>query len=213
MTDKIKILYIMGRGRSGSTFVENDLAHRSGWPLLGESRLWPLVYRDNHNCSCGKPKTACPFWATAIDSLPNPDATKAAFRRMCRRGFLISLLAPNALARRIYADDITAVTNFYGHLAQTHDIDTLIDSSKNPAFGRVLALSDALDVQFVHVVRNPLGVAYSWKRQRNSGSEHGLHKQRKSIAMAALEWTGSNLLSSISKWRSTGRLARWFDKL
>jgi hypothetical protein len=204
VTNTLKVVYIMGRGRSGSTFVENGLAHRSKWPLLGESRLWPTVYKDSHACSCGKAKTDCPFWTIAIDTLPDYEITKAAFHLLGRRKALASLLLPNSIVRKVYAREITALANFYGHLASTHGLDYLIDSSKNPAFGRLLAMADGIDVQFVHVVRHPLGVAYSWKRQLQSGSNHVLHKQHKSLAMASLEWAASNLLSEIAKWRILG---------
>lgn len=213
MTGRLEILYILGRGRSGSTFVENDLAQRNNLPLLGESRLWPMVYRDSHACSCGRPKTDCPFWAPVIDTLPDRAETEAAFRRLIRRKALLSILMPDALVRRVYAREIAAIGRFYGHLAQVHGLSRVIDSSKNPAFGRLLSLAPGLDVRFVHVVRHPLGVAFSWKRQRGSGSDHGLHQQVKSLPLAALEWAGSNLLSELAKWRVRGahRTLRYED--
>lgn len=204
MEPELKILYVLGRGRSGSTFVENALAERSGLALLGESRLWPRVYHDDHNCSCGAPKTKCPFWAPAIDTLVDQPTAKEAFQRTIRRSFLWTSILPAFLVKRIYAKEIAAIEAFYLHLAETHGLKQVIDSSKNPAFGRLLALAPRLNVTLLHVVRHPLGVAYSWKRQRSSGSKHKLHRQIKSVYRSTIEWTFSNLLSELAKLQVQG---------
>jgi len=78
----------------------------------------------------------------------------------------------------------------------------MLDSSKNPAFGAALSQTPGLNVVFIHVVRHPLGVVYSWKRQREKKSDKALYNTRKPLALAALEWTGSNLMCEIAKLRN-----------
>ena len=197
------IIYVLGRGRSGSTYLENVLSKQTGITLLGESRLWPNEYREGHNCSCGEPKTACPFWKPVMDSLPDCDASRAAFAKTIKRSFLFSLAMPKALAAKIYGGVWEHVPAFYRHIAQVHGDPVYLDSSKNPAFARLLA--SGLDVRIIHVVRHPLGVVYSWKRQRSRAQDNKLYKVRKNLFLAALEWTGSNLLASLTKALSPGQ--------
>ena len=197
------IIYVLGRGRSGSTFLENVLSKQTGVTLLGESRLWPNEYRDEHNCSCGQPKTQCPFWAPVIDTLPKPEAARAAFATTIRRSFLASLLMPKALARRVFKGVWEQVPAFYQHISNIHGDPVYLDSSKNPAFARLLA--SGLDVRIIHVVRHPLGVVYSWKRQRNRTADNALYRQKKNLLVAALEWTASNALASLTKAISPGK--------
>lgn len=197
------IVYVMGRGRSGSTYLENVLSKRTGVTLLGESRLWPNEYRDDHTCSCGEAKTACPFWAPVIETLPNRDESRAGFASTIRRNFLTSLAMPRFLAARVFPKAWAHVPGFYRHIAQTHGDAVLLDSSKNPAFARLMA--SGLEVRLVHVVRHPLGVVYSWKRQRGRVQDNKLYRVKKNLLVAALEWTGSNLLASWTKALSPGR--------
>ena len=194
----------MGRGRSGSTFLENIISEQSQIPLLGESRLWPIVYNEENTCTCGKKQIECEFWSQAVQTLPDSANVRAAFLRTIKRKMLLSLFLPNSIAKLVYADEISAIAKFYRHLCNTHSISQVIDSSKNPAFGRLLALSPGFEVHFCHIVRHPLGVAFSWKRQRASNSKHKLHKQRKSLVIASLEWLVSNILSELVKWRMVG---------
>ena len=197
------IIYVLGRGRSGSTYLENVLSKQTGITLLGESRLWPNEYRDGHDCSCGAAKTACPFWKPVMDSLPEAGASRAAFAKTIKRSFLASLLMPRALAARLFGGVWTHVPAFYRHVAEVHGDPIYLDSSKNPAFARLLA--SGLDVRIIHVVRHPLGVVYSWKRQRAKAGEAALYQVRKNLFVAALEWTASNLLASLTKAISPGR--------
>ncbi len=202
MSENLKIVYVLGRGRSGSTFIEHVISHDCGVVQLGEVRLWPKCYVDTHMCSCGQPKTDCAFWQPVIDTLDGPEQMRAAFQTTMKRSFLINLLLPKFISKRVFPGVVGQLGAFYEHAAKTHGKNILLDSSKNPAFGAALAQSDDVDLRFIHVVRHPLGVVYSWKRQRAKNSDAALHKTRKNLALAALEWTGSNLLCELAKLRA-----------
>ena len=203
----------MGRGRSGSTFLENQITKRSGAVLLGESRLWPSCYQDDIDCTCGQCKASCPIWRALISDNKHRPTVQASFEKSLSRRFLLALLLPRFFMRRVFGQDIANLGAFYEPLSSLRPGQLIIDSSKNPAFGYALTQTDSLDVQFLHIVRHPLGVVYSWKRQRERNPDVPLYRVRKPLMLAALQWTISNLFCEIAKFRSLGvhRLVRYED--
>ena len=202
MTAKLQVIYILGRGRSGSTFLERRAAQAIGATMLGEVRLWPACYRDDHICGCHEPKTRCPFWSAAIDALPDRQAAEQAFRKTVRRGFLLTLALGRSATERLFPGVQAAVVAFYRHLGTTSGRRRFIDSSKNPAYALLLDRADDIELRLIHVVRHPLGVVYSWKRQRQRSQEVTLYRQRKPLVLAALEWSASNALAGLVKMRA-----------
>ena len=174
--------------------------------MLGETRLWPLTYRDDHICGCGKPKTTCPFWSDVIDSLPDQLDADRAFRRILSRTVLAAPLVPKSLAKRLLPDAHDQITRFYAQIAAKSGATVAIDSSKNPGYGLLLDQVDGLEMTFVHIIRHPLGVVYSWKRQRNRSQDVLLYRQSKPLFVAAIEWTASNFLAEIMKRRVRGKV-------
>ena len=199
----MKLFYILGRGRSGSTYFERRLADALGATMLGEARLWPDCYRDDHVCGCGETKTACPFWSAVLESLPNRDTAESAFRKTIGRSALLMLLLPRKVADYMFPGVRSEVHNFYAHLSKTHEISSAIDSSKNPSYGLIVDGAEGVDMTVIHVVRHPLGVVYSWKRQRTRTQDAALYRARKPLFVAALEWTASNFLAEVMKWRTS----------
>ena len=199
---RLRIVYLMGRGRSGSTFAESMIARATGLTLIGESRLWPLTYRPDDACSCGEPKTACPFWMPVIEGLQNRSEVESAFRRTLSLRFLAILILPRGTVLRRFGRDIGLIQAFYRRIAALHGETTIIDSSKNPAFAFALSLAPDLELTPVHVVRHPAGVMHSWDRQRAMREPTAaLHKIRKPLLRATVEWLASNLLAELAKFR------------
>jgi len=173
--------------------------------MLGEVRLWPNCYRNDHRCGCGQVKTACPFWSAVVEGLPNQIASEAAFERTLQRRTLFILMLPRRVADWMYPGLQSEVQSFYSHLAKIDGLSTVIDSSKNPAYGLILDRAPQMDMTIIHIVRHPLGVVYSWKRQRQRNQEAALYRVRKPLLLASVEWTLSNIFAEVMKWRSCSR--------
>jgi hypothetical protein len=60
----------------------------------------------------------------------------------------------------------------YDAIVRTTGARVVVDSSKRPSLAAMLLGLDGVDPYFVHLVRDPRAVAYSWQRQK---SELGLH--------------------------------------
>jgi hypothetical protein len=62
----LKVLYIAGVGRSGSTLLERVLGAMPGAVNGGElNAIFSRVAAQNQRCGCGEPFSECPFW-TAV---------------------------------------------------------------------------------------------------------------------------------------------------
>ena len=63
MPEQVRVLYVGGTGRSGSTVVANALGGLDDAVSVGEVRfLWERGIVQNRLCSCGEPFATCPFW-------------------------------------------------------------------------------------------------------------------------------------------------------
>jgi len=51
----IKVIYIAGWGRSGSTLIDGILGHTPGLVSVGEIKfIWERGFIENRRCSCGE---------------------------------------------------------------------------------------------------------------------------------------------------------------
>jgi hypothetical protein len=102
----------------------------------------------------------------------------------------------------------------YGAIQAETGCRVIVDSSKSPAYGRVLAGVEGLDVRAVHLVRDPRAVAYSWVRKKLQRDDPRRVRAMRSHgpAMSSLYW---NLLNESTRalWRGSGRqlLVRYED--
>src|SRR4051794_15439538 len=67
-TETIKVLYIGGYGRSGSTLLVQLLGQIEGFHSVGEMwNIWQQCFTENQLCGCGKPFHECPFWSAVVE--------------------------------------------------------------------------------------------------------------------------------------------------
>jgi len=65
--NKIKVLYITGWGRSGSTILDNIMGQIDGFFSVGELRyIWDRNLIENRLCGCGVPLEECPIWSQIL---------------------------------------------------------------------------------------------------------------------------------------------------
>ena len=167
----MKILFISGWGRSGSTLLDRMLGQIEGFHSAGEIRyVWDRGLLEGRPCGCGRGVHDCEVWGAVLapyvdlgdDELRRLVAARDAFRtRDCWR------------SRGVPDDSNTALADYVGHLGQVLSGLTevtgcriLIDSSKFPSHGALLARVPGVELRVVHLIRDPRAVAYSWGRRR-----------------------------------------------
>jgi hypothetical protein len=175
----LTVLCITGWCRSGSTVLGNVLAEVPGVFHAGELRyLWRngvLGAGSNRRCGCGADLVDCPLWSAVLAAGRPPGRTLAAhaaevvrWQRRCRTRHTGRVL------RRPPANgwpDTLAAT--YRAVAERTGATVIVDSSKYAADAALLTHLPGLTPAFLHLVRDPRGVAHSWQRPKDYTGRRG----------------------------------------
>lgn len=175
--EPLKVLFVMGYGRSGSTFLDILLNNAAAVTSVGAlSNYWVWLHRGLP-CACGRPLPECPMWggivAAHLDRLPHDDPVRwnevqEGLERRHRLPRLLSDRMPGELEERY-----RLATGFLlDEVRAGVDTPAVVDSSGSGAdkTGRPVALSrytDA-DVRTLHLVRD--GRAVGWSSMKGPGS-------------------------------------------
>ena len=211
MVEPVRLLYVGGVPRSGSTLADLMIGQLPGHVGVGELYyLWTDGPRHNVRCACGALFAECPFWREVgskayggwPDSLVDEmlDLQRRVDRTVCIPRLL---LAPSrgafgvALAR--YTDRLTAL---YRAIAETSGAQVVVDSSKRPSLAFALRRAPGVELAVAHVVRDPRGVAYSWRKKVPDGATHRGDMPQWSTATVSRRWVTVN--ASIAALRRFG---------
>lgn len=206
MPARKKILFVGGYGRSGSTLLDRTLGHSS--PAIfsgGEIRhIFAEGYDQNRLCGCGVPFLECPFWiAVSRRAFGGSEAldTREVLARKQRvdRWWLIPRLAARPLQTGGWRRDLAAhqdlLSRLYDGIVAESGCEVIVDSTKDPSHGYVLATMTDVDLYVIHLVRDSRAVAHSWQRKKfNPGS--GADMERYSLLKTGAEWDMINALIS-----------------
>ncbi|MFC6018111.1 sulfotransferase [Plantactinospora solaniradicis] len=202
----MRVIYISGMGRSGSTLLDRILGALPGACALGEvTDLWRIFRSDDNLCACGARYSQCDFWTAvgdrAFGGWHRADLDRLAFlRRVVPRIRHVPWLARPRLTGELLAQVNEYVDYFariYAAAAGLTGAQVIIDSSKFPTIGLCLRWARTIDLRVVHLVRDPRGVAYSWtKKMPNPGTEEGM-LPRFSPATSALHWNLQNSIAGL----------------
>jgi Sulfotransferase family len=172
----VKVLYISASGRSGTTILDNLLGGLDGFFSAGELRyLWSRGLLGSTPCGCGLPVASCTVWSDVLNEAfsdvepPDPadmvrwQEETVRFRhtlRLLRQASTGSRKTPG-LER--YTD---ALSRVYRAIARVTGARVVVDSSKRPSDAALLRLLPGVVPHYVHMVRDPRAVAYSWRRRK-----------------------------------------------
>jgi Sulfotransferase family len=207
--DRLRVLYLCGWGRSGSTIIDRILGELEGFASLGEVRsLWDMDL-TTHRCACGAMVAQCAVWAPALErAFPGVALDEAAAGvRQLRDQAARSRHVPFAWAhgaaglrtlgagqpRNAGARYTKALAALYGALSDRTGATVLVDSSKHPAEALALAETAGIELSVVHLVRDPRAVAYSWSRPPALPGALDVPPER-GPASSSLWWTAWNAM-------------------
>ena len=205
----LRVIFIGGAGRSGSTVLDRVLGRVDGFVSLGEvNHIWERGFVENQLCGCGKPLKACAFWCAVIEEAfgSNGWGNESAFlelqRSVARLRHLPSLLFPAVRSHRFSANlnrYITLLGCFYRAIAKISGCNTLIDSSKLPPHGFILSEIPGMEVSVIHLVRDSRAVAYSWQRRKVRPEIYWKesYMRRRGCVETVYEWMLCNLFIEV----------------
>ncbi len=172
---RMKVLYIVGLGRSGSTILANSLGQIDGFSSVGEvCYMWKHNFIENRLCGCGRPFYDCPVWTEVVQkAFGGPDGVDA--RRMiglqhsAARTRHIPLMLTEGGSKTLAARLDGWLENtrlLYDALRTVTGSRVIVDSSKEPAYGYALGMVPNIDLRVLHLVRDPRAAAYSWLKKK-----------------------------------------------
>lgn len=221
----MKIVYIAGASRSGSTLVDRLLGGLPGVVSLGEvSQIWGRAYHEDQLCGCGLPFSQCPFWARvsrqafgAPLNFDIEDMIRARRRLISNRKMLLHFL-PRATNRDWYRTKelySSRLVSLFRAIHQTCDKPIMVDSSKSPAHGMLLAQCEGIDLTVIHLVRDSRGMAFSAGKVKEKPDAHDrtafMHRLR--AHESAIGWLRTNIFSEILTGSSTRALRVRYEDL
>jgi hypothetical protein len=198
----VRVLFLGGLGRSGTTLLERLLGELPGVRPLGEVvHLWERDVAGDERCGCGEHFSDCPFWhevgLRAFGGWHTVDVWRIlALRATVERTRYIPRLASARLPAAFLAL-VTEYAQWYEQLytaaAAVSGASVLVDSSKHAALAYCLRFATDLDLRVAHMVRDSRGVAYSWTKQIvRPESPSGDEMTRYTPWRSALLWNAHN---------------------
>lgn len=193
---KVKVLYIAGFERSGSTIINRVLGQINGFVAWGELRdIWQHGFLENRICACGSSFKDCEEWNRVFNKSAVDDKRAEELVQLLQRTKALTLLESlGPLAKRIIKancqDYLRELEHFYMELKLNTNSQVVVDSTKASWYGYALSLISNIDLYVVHVVRDPRGVCYSLQQRKAKGEPEC---QWYSPIHAAASWTIKNL--------------------
>lgn len=203
VTRPVPVLYIAGKGRSGSTLIGRVLGNLPGTVSVGEIVfVWSRGLLQNELCGCGLPFLSCPFWQQvgergfggwgAVDAAEAVRLQRAVDRNRYIPFMLQPRLSPSYAQRmERYAE---LLGRLYRGVRAAAGGALVVDASKHPSYAFLLRQVPDIDLRVVHLIRQSHGVCYSWTRQVQKPEVTGdvVYMHRYTPARTAIEWTTFN---------------------
>ncbi len=204
----VRLLYVGGFTRSGSTLLAHLLAQLEGFWAIGELReIWRKGVIDDSLCGCGAPFSACRFWDSvateAFGGWSQVDAEE--FAETSRLIGTDTRMVPALVGRR---PEPARLERYRSHMRRLYQViqqitgaDVLVDSSKLAPYALVFAGLPGIDMRVMHLTRDSRAVAFSWGRRvrkpdvRDAGA--GSYMDVHPTHATALRWIYHNLLFDV----------------
>jgi hypothetical protein len=164
----IRLIYIAGSSRSGSTILDALLDSHADVMAIGEVYHLAREFPGRpHVCACSRPIGSCAFWGPVLQSWREALApSDLSVYRVAQEGYERFRSVPRLLLQvvrrssgfRIYA---AWTAQLFAILRARAGVQVLADSSKHPLRLASLLLMDGFETSVILLVRDPRAVAWS----------------------------------------------------
>ena len=202
----LKVIYICGEGRSGSTILDTLLGNHPD--IFGAGELWSFWSKDKSKtgpCSCGAPFESCETWVKVrqvyLKLTEETDTIRSGTLRAQLDRIQPHLLGIPKITAQQLAQYHSDQLKFYQAVAKVSGNNILIDSTKMVGRAFNLESIDGLDLRVVHLSRDGRGVVWSRMRDLKKDPTRKRHTPIQSI----LNWRIKNNLALKLKGRLGSR--------
>ncbi len=204
-----KVLLIIGRGRSGSTLLDNLLGELDGFFSAGE--LFNVFKRGlvmGHTCGCGRPVASCALWSRVMaTALSTPEGVIAPAQVAEWQQQVAGAAADTRRLLKVRSTEggsaalgpyVSVLGRIYAAIAEETGERVIVDSSKRPPHAAYMHLVPGITPYFVQLVRDARAVAFSRARLK-----HTVDKDMRveGSASNAIGWMRRNLHSEAVRRR------------
>jgi hypothetical protein len=200
VNNNVKVLFIAGPTRSGSTIIGNILGQIKGFFHAGElieawdrGRTW--------KCSCGKDPIICEVWSQIFKTLNSvisrtDQAEIIRIRNKLSQSLRVIInqyqhpykLVPNTPEDRY----LSGLATLYKIIQNKTGAEIIIDSSKNVGYCETLKRVNAIELYVLHLIRDSRAIVFSWsKKKRGLWKVHPLK--------TAAVWSSRNMAAEFLK--------------
>jgi hypothetical protein len=206
----VRVLFIGGSGRSGTTLLARAVGQLPGYVTVGEVReVWHERLGQNRLCGCGASFSDCPFWQqvgdVAFGGWSRVDRTAAEEMVSALNWFgALRQMRPGRVDASVLPTHLTdTLARLYAAISSVADGATVVDTSKGPPYGVALSAVPDVDFRCVHIVRDSRGIAYSWSKEVEPPYDvRGLVRMHKLAAVASARWNIHNSVMELLAQRT-----------
>jgi len=166
----MKLIYIAGDGRSGSTLLDSVLNNFDNSLSIGEfSRFWTRYIEGKSNCGCRDNIRDCKLWSQIINEIDlkfNITIEETEKRIIEIRLFKNFKKIDNFINDPKWREFCDLITYVYRRIFELTTSKIIIDSSKYPSWGYFLFKLNITEFYFINLERNLAEVANSWKKTK-----------------------------------------------
>src|ERR1022692_1748294 len=213
--DSLRVMYVAGLARSGSTVLGYVLGRLPGTIFVGELAFFWRRFANSELCSCGKPLPDCHFWSAVVrkafgqltrEQVTNMNKLEQRVLRWQRVLALAPVRWSTHRAKRIHIM-LEKRGRLYQSICEVANVECIVDSGKEVTFGSLMARLNNTSFSTIYLVRDPRGVAFSWQKKVRSDSETRNMPRSPAIKTAA-RWLSGNLFVQISLKRLSNAYSR-----
>lgn len=220
----VRVLYVGGMPRSGSTLLDLMLGQLPGHCDVGELfYLWSGGADRDEICACERPFSECPFWSdvgeVAFGGWDQVDVADVLHMQeeVDATTWLPLILSPRqpAIFRRRLDAYTEIMVRLYRAIAEVSGSSTVVDSTKRPSLAYILERSSDVDLRLVHVVRDPRAVVHAWTKKVRvpEGSAPRSHLKQRSPVQITRRWLTVNAMIAGLERRGVPRVVIRYEDL
>jgi hypothetical protein len=169
---KIKVLYIVSNGRSGSTLLQMLLNLHKNIFTVGEIQELPNELKKNGICGCKKKISLCKFWQKVLRN-NRIDLNKIKYFRkksgsgkVIRFSFLYKIFFKKIIKTDSYINqNLLLFKKIYLNINPSKKM--IVDSSKDPYRLYYLLCSNSFEIFPIHIKKKPQAFVYSMSKKKS----------------------------------------------